>query len=985
MFADKQQLETYNKLNKRALEHFFTAEDSVPVSRLDVSDKSLARILVGSLTFAVRQLFHETDLTKLEKAWRFQAQMGSEPGYFAFLLATCRIEWEREGGQFARDFTQALGVKANPWINMLPDLWNGLELFLNRSGSAYRSLVLPSHYASYNRIGHTVGLVFPRRTDRRRLTDMFVSLGELDPPIPAVCGALEGLRSQLSDDCRREADRFREYVGVKQDDARVVRFWQILRQALESSELYESTEASDSDVTLAFWSDEDGIFEPWLLLRDGAEVPSRFTVVNESNGIDGWRRVVTHDTDERCLGLPIFNEEDDDSFSLLSSRTSGFIRDGVIPLADAGADGEIDWMVPADGFSDSVKAYLFHKKSNFAEQLRAKGTRTELVPGSDWYSCFGGADLHAKENTERLVRRVPRLAVQGVKFRRNQFVNLPGFRPTFTCDLATKFEFIPEQGQEVSPQPSADVGDLLGETTVRAISDDGDVVTKTTVLLINQLPVILTSEWSRFSQSYWLPAPTVALAGRSANEPHPQFLPQYGEDFGELPDTTMWQSDEIWLGPRVGDVSTQRQPGFDWRLVETDDGNRRLLCFEGTNSASSLPDLSAVSTNKGACRLWRRAFDPNKTQCQNSDWQEIFTAYSQLRVAQNHRRLHGKEFGRFEGNSPPPRKQIRFDTDEVPVNAGVEILETVLRARASGKRSPLSWQTLWNDYFNAFNFKCDLSSDRKFALSVLRAWHEIGIFDLASTAWGGLSCVVRRPYFVLRQVEDFVVATLVGLTDARIRRSIRNASEDDGWQCAIKFSSCGYVPPVLEIRKTIEPDSTEIIELSTRFGLSPPQNLCWSNVRELPPSILPLGKSHQFFATEKEMLPVSQPLWTRPIDRSELTVTKYNPQYQPPVWAIGPTANRWAVCTSADWAWRLAWLAVEGKLPFSYSDGMFSRDNHKGVIPVEAIYLPLEVGRLLTIISSRLPGPVDGSGYVYYAPSQMSGTLLADRLAIAKE
>ncbi len=184
----------YTKWNSLALCHFFAGDDGIPLDSLDVSDESLVRIAGSgnSLLRAVRN--HLKNSNDLMGRWKFQTQIGQQPEYFAFLLATCRIEWQRDAGQFAEHFQNWLEVNPQPWIAMLPTLWSGLEKFLTGNSDAWRPLVLPDYYSSYTNIGHTIGMIFPRRTDRRRLSDMFDGLSERDPTLPSVCAGLESIR-----------------------------------------------------------------------------------------------------------------------------------------------------------------------------------------------------------------------------------------------------------------------------------------------------------------------------------------------------------------------------------------------------------------------------------------------------------------------------------------------------------------------------------------------------------------------------------------------------------------------------------------------------------------------------------------------------------------------------------------------------------------------------------------------------------------------
>lgn len=976
--------EAYEEWNEKAIEYFFSPKNSGSISSLDVSDKCLRQISTTPLLNTVKQLFREIDSLKLEGEWRFQAQVGCPPTFFAFLLATCRIEWERESGEFATDFRRKLGVGSNPWIGMLPELWIGLKKFLYTNSNKWRTLILPSNYSRFNRIGHSIGLVFPRRRDRRLLERMFTALGELEPSIPSVCKSLESIRGELSPECREEADWFRENVGSNKEDVRTIRFRQILRQTLDNSDLNESNATNQASITLAFCCDEDEIVEPWALLRDDAEIPPKFTVIEESEGITGWNRILLHSDREESSGLFILNNNCDNSPTTISSRTINFIQEGAIPLIRAETMGEIDWLIPADRLNDSAHAYLLHNNHELVKHLLSKGINTEKVQGCEWVSCFKSDEVSSKENKKRLVKRAPKIKVQGIKFRKNQFINIPGFRPSFSFQGANKFELYCLQGSEDSLQGVTNIDGLEGEFLVRAVSDEKEVLSEIRVSLINKLPLVLTADWSKLTRSYWVPAPTVQSGGRSSSESHPTFLLTKNKECNTPPDTTLWQSDEIWLGPRVGDVSIQRQPGFDWRLVESDDGNQRLLSFEGANPSNAKPDISAMSTNKRACRLWRRTFDPNKTICQNPKWKEAFASYGVIRNPANHKKILGGEVSKFQGEAPPPRKRIQFKFSSVSIDNRVNFLESVFRARISGKSSPLCWQVLWTDFLKAFELSNDSTIDRHLTLNLIRTWQETGVIDIVSKTWGGLSCVIRRPHFVIRQVEGSILGTLVGLTNERLRNEIQKACENNGWEWTTKFSTSSYVPPILELRILQEIGITELNKLSKTYGFSPPKYLQWEDVDRLPACIPQLGQFEQYFNNGKEALPVSEPINERSIEGSAIKILKYNPKNQPPIWSIGPFKESWAICTSSDWAWRLACLAVTGTLPFTYSNGRIMRTASKSEIPTQAIYLPLEVGRLLTIISPRLPGPVHENSYEYYTPSQLSGTLIADRLSIAK-
>lgn len=989
---------SYEEWNSRLLDHYFRGDGEI-VDELDVTEHELAEIGrvengVRSLMDAVRKKIHEPG--DLQRRWSYNAQISCEPEYFAFLVATCRIEWKRESGQFASAFERALSLNSSmDWIELLPKLWTGLAGFLEKKqdeDSSWRQIALPDHYQHFTRIGYSVGLVFPRRSDRRTLEEMFRDYMDREPPLADVVSSLRRVMPQLSSECREEADWYCANAQHTASDDRVRRFTRVLRRSLFNALYQVDLDLGDATCAhLCFWVDEDGFGDPWLVLKDGAEVPARFDVLPDAGGIPDWSRVIQPSSSNGLApsGLGILKQPDDDAHVLVPTELRNALRSGMIPLVTVESVDGNECLVPAvrPYESERVVASLVNPSHHDFDATQMRSQTKIRIEGVDWIIVEGLFAGKSDINGQRLRVNDCKIGVTGLRIRGTSLVATERFRPTVRCDLAAEIRAHARSGEQIMLSRVAE-GDwqippgVRGEVILIAVANDGSQLSRRRIDLTDRIPVTVSSKWPVPNSGYWTPSPCPALGSR-AKVCTPGWFPlQCDNASSNFPSTDVWESSEIWLGPRVGDVSARPEPGFEWRLAESDDQQQRILLYSGDINNPTGPNVEATSSHKGACRLWRRAFDPSQTKCLDENWQETFLAYSRLRNPETHRLILGRLPSKYSGTAPP-RVVLVEANQSGSVSDQVSELELILSARASARATPLPWRQIQTDFEDVVGDHASLSGLH--LSDVIRAWQETGVFDAVGMPWHGVVIIPRKPHFLVRSRGKKLVSVLVGLANASLRSAILNSLQD-GWIVKEKHSISPLVPPVLEAVCS-DGDATRALgklnEISRELGLSDVAVVPWPDTSELPDSILALKDFARFYDKTASDLPATAPVWCIPIGDFGVKVGKVRARGQAPVWIVGPYKDRYALCTSADWAWRLAMLTVGGNVGFTYGDGVFRRD----VRLQEAhgmksrFYLPLEVGRLLTVLSRSLPGPTN-VGYEYTAPTDLTGTIIARQLDI---
>lgn len=988
---------SYEEWNQRLLNHYLRSGGG-SVDELDVSEQELSAAGqvekgVSGLMAAVRTKLHERK--DLVKRWGFLAQIGANPEYFAFLVATCRIEWERESGLFATSLKDALKLDSSlEWIELLPGLWAGLVKYLQskHDEDGWRQIVLPDHYRSFTRIGYSVGLVFPTRSDRRKLEEMFRDYSDREPPLADVIASLRTIMPQLSTTCRAEADRYCANAYNVVSDDRVRRFARVLRRSLLKALHRIDDEAHEPNfVQLCFWIDEDGFADPWLVLKDGAEVPNGFDVLPNATGLPNWSRVIqlTGADDSVPSALGLLRHDDDDCYMLLGAELRTVLGHGLIPLAVLESMDGDECLVPAVGDyqSERVLATLLFANHPMFKTAAAKSKSKMRIEGVDWVILDGNVLSQSDPKIVRLRELDYRIDIDGLRITGASFVATERFRPRVRCKFAADIRAYASNGDEILLRSLSDgisqiPPGIRGELKLVASTTDGSLLCKRKIDLTDRIPATVPAKWPAPNGAYWMASPCPRLAAQAGNLLPPWFASDGDGNAEIVPDTDIWENSEIWLGPRVGDVSATPLPGFEWRLTESDDQKERLLYYTGDINHPTAAVLEAISSHKGACRLWRRAFDPSQTKCLDKAWQQVFSAYSQLRTPETHRRLLGRSPEKYLGIAPPKVAVVENRQKQQVSNQVLE-LELILSARASARTTPFRWRQIQADFENAIGDQ--VLSTGLHAGDVIRAWQETGVFDAMGMPWQGTVIVPRKPRFLVRTHGRKLVSLLVGLANESLRSAVVSKLQGD-WSIATKHSISPLVPPILEATCS----SSDVVgaiahleRLSQELGLNRVQTLPWRDTTELPPGITELKDSSVFFDKTANDLPATSPIWSRSVQGSEINVQKVWPRGQAPLWIVGPYQGRFAICTSPDWAWRLVLLKVANSVGFSYENGVFCRDSRilEATRLKCSVYLPLDVGRFLTIVSNSLPGPTS-AGYEYAAPTDLTGRLIAKRLAV---
>lgn len=997
----------YSECNKRLLRSYLVGDPTSPVFDFDVSDEGLAEALhleaseaADELLFAVKTYLRDEG-SHLRNRWEelvkgVQPELHT-PEWFGFLIATCRIEWEKEKGQFQKLFQERLQAPVT-WIQLFPDLWKQVESWVGVKNSqdeqklkGYRALMLPQRYSSYERIGNTVGFIFPRRPDRNKLREMFSGMPGR-ATLSMICGRLAQLRGKFSQEFWDEAHHFLEKSTKAESDLRALRFLRVLQRVLSQSQQGSGNENEtrrDFDIKLACWLSEDQVPSPWLLLKDGATAPQGFAIRTDAEGVEGWKSVL-QSMDGSEPGQLIFDKPSHPITGMLSWEIQSALKEGLLVLKSMRDESIGNWLdvLPGNEFrsyQDSMGC-LISKGYKAADSLGLKRLIGPNQVASDWAAYVGKLSL-----PEGLSRENRWLGGEGAGLRfkggirwSGQFLAHPSYMPVAVCEYArTVLAHLPEGNPitlEWDPDlegwkiPFHSVGPS-GSVIIEARTDADEMLMKRTIPFRKALPAVLTENWPVPKKTYWISAPHLSDASIAGGVEHP-FIE--AEKVANPPDTTAWETIATWLGPRVGDVSDVHKPGFDWQLTETLD-EKRLLVFAGDPDHPISPDPSAVSSNKGANRLWRRAF-ASGAKLADPKWEEIRKIYSNQRVPEAVKKALGREPEKFDGPPIPPIRSVKASRAVPSIHKGVFELEHILRARVEGKTGAQRFSTLLNDVLKVFGMA---DSEVGKARSIIRTWQEIGLIDVVVQPWVGNIVFPRRPRFCLRSVSRIPIASLIGLTSKPMREDLAARGEKNGWT-AIEKSSCSpMVPSMLELRASNPSDGLSWIQsVTSEFGLAPAINLPWSDPSELPPAILSLDQVKRgAFRYSPDELPIGKEAFKVKLGES-LEIKRIDPRGGPSAWVIGPVNNGWAMASSQDWAMILASLQLKGRLPYEATGNCFRRVVDAfgdGVASPLDVFLPLEVGRLLSIISPSLPGPTE-EGYFYPYPTSLVGRILAKRL-----
>lgn len=456
-------------------------------------------------------------------------------------------------------------------------------------------------------------------------------------------------------------------------------------------------------------------------------------------------------------------------------------------------------------------------------------------------------------------------------------------------------------------------------------------------------------------------------------------------------DATAWVTSAMYLGPRVGELSSEPRPGFGWavRFSSTEDP---LLTWTG---AAAQPIDGECNADKGACRAWRKAFDRKATfESRDADAVTAYRAYqgaARVAITKAARRL---DLG------PRPANHLDLEPDriaEIETDPRVRLAMTFMAALArKANARPLCDRATDMDDSPPEPGRLLAWLPQILGLSVasgrpppeiwevIRLWQEIGILDIVTPATSsGLRWVARSPEWVRVKIDDRLQMTLMGLVEPGWAEQLAEQANAAGYRPCWLRAESPWAPPVL--RCSIEDDEgAAFAEWALSHGVQV-SDMPWTGI-EWPNWIRPLREAHrQFPSTDEE--DAAERGWAFVPGRCTLARTSTRASMS--LWTVYRRGGMTKWCFRSPDGARWSPIRDEAALLAAWGSGsplgilcagasLITPRSGLGELPLR---LPLSLARLCTALSPSLPGP-GPQGWRYPLANRFMADALADRLGL---
>ena len=908
-----------------------------------------------------------------------------QPPFIAHLLATCWAatetaeEFHEEGSFFAR-LSLLLDNAPIGTPTHLPKLWEDLAKWLTgarHAGYPYRELLLPE-VGGLKRIGYSLRLAFPSRTDQRKLAEVLSDKGliGLNPPPGVTIRAVGSTLSRFSKPFKAEFDQFRLAWENREPLADRSPFWlAVLDTVLRGEGMDESNSArarfklqlrmAEGNFTLLALASEGATLPDGLTPRPHASAGEGYYFIEAVEALEGKDRLaaVAHRLLAGEVSLP---------------RLSPLARQGVL-LFDTDESGRYA-LVDEPG-SSQMRALVRADLLDAFRRLIVSPPAVQLQVEESIYP--GWLEVHDFAMRIPEPRELEGTPLEGCWSLSPHFV-VNRIHPVGGVRLEAGFLLTPSLMPSFAVQGADDVClEVEGHSTL-ALSQE-TLQSKTWLLPPSTPPgqhtlvaryageVVARREVRFFqtvsSEDYKRPTDWESWAAEGVTGDVVPFksaesspadatgLADSGTDF--LPEVRQ----RFFLGPRIGDVQLQPQEGFDWMAYRLRSGGQWALEFRGDAATARLPER--VVGPPGAARFWRQTFRDAQLVGENSVTLRLREAYRA--------EVTRKNLPRFEAAPVDPGLHDR--PKESAPHSELHAFETLLAALACRKHG------LSESEFHEYSQRLFGLQDYAKRWDLMRAWEEVGALDRAlSMRFNARLLFAVRPHLVRFRAGQLWMGTLLGLTTEATRERVINAANQLGLHVEKRRSHSSLVPTLLALQSE-RPEAFE--ELQRRAALAPTRWLLplESTLTSLVQATTPRGPGplnyplHGTWSPQRRHFEVSK----ENVGLNGVRVDWFRRADAPDYFTVrgGQGAPFWTYSRNLA---LLAMLQRMGESPFG-ADGGVALVRAPQVTPV---YLPIVVARIVAALGAVAPGPEDGphTTYRYNFPTQQLRTLVVQCLGI---
>jgi hypothetical protein len=981
---------TYAEWNRRLLEHVLCGEGSIlqePVERIPATPEELLSVVQdlaaapeevqAAFVGAVKQQLPFGEESFSGFCLEFGAWTEKSPNYprfFGMLWFTCLVAYGYPQPElpFYERVWAALGKKDNLQYqdgphhpSCLPVLWRLLRdwtLNRRRAGVGIRELLLPLDVGGRKAMGFSWFLAFPHQRDRLELSKCLweSQLIGPEPPIEPVIAALQTNRDRFSPEFREDLDDFVKGVLKAAGEAKSSAFWRALRQeALHPSATSDGARLeSKPQAGVVVFGGEDGL-RPVLCGPSEWRAPAEYDRIELEEPVGNFTYYFTKNGElsepaERALVLG----------ELVGFAHRSLIQQGLLVLRDVGAD---------------VYAVVSGTEVNGATLALARDDRTEpfvtafggtitrgLIDG--WWEISGCRVHKLKELTAGLAgatqllatMQPPTISVAGGIRVPEGFYRFDAFLPHVHAydaervwvqrgDVQIDCQRRTEPGEWSIP---ADGVPSAGEVVVRAEwpQDGGSARLAETRLVF--VDWVINDELKPLrSGSYVLEGCGVPELQATGGTPIAPDLRT--DDPNDSADLLELEGSVRYLGPGLGEMSLQPQPGFDWMVI-------------GPNKQ---PDVAVYvgDLEKPTPPANRRSPDGGDRR----HWKQGMGARALVRVAR----------GKYQPIEEFPllaKCRAEYKAHD-PGSDAVECAATNLRALeapaglfarpASETQQALNALTALSVRKGGLSYK-EVSaliepllgeSNPLAVQQLLRAWSECGMLDVVRHSVSGrMTIIAAAPGLIRVRRGHEVEATVVGLmSEHRVHRLLDALRDVPALRHVEVRPPNQFQPSVHRLRGR----TSDIDRAAAAAGIGTGGWLRWPNPSE-PPDVFSVQQAFERLPSESHPPPRSYRLnatwdWKNLVfDRRHLDHSQAGVQIQRRSHNDGTSI--YVVLSDgkiACWSYLRNWALVfgyelAGERPFRRD----SRDTLScaGLSP---LHLPLPIARLCTLVGDGLPGP----------------------------
>lgn len=966
-----------------------------PIRRLVVTPAELARAtgVPGALPERADASFRRAVCEQARKAGSLLADardygswspghVHEQPPFIAHLLATCRAasevteEFQDEGSFFERLSKLLDGAPIGPPTH-LPKLWEDLARWLagaRRSGYPYRELVLPE-VGGLKRVGYSLRLAFPSRTDQFKLASVLADSGliGLNPPPGEVVRAVGSALSRFSKPFRAEFDEFRLAWDGRNELADRVPFWLAVLDAVLRGEGMDEGSSARARFKLRLKTAETG-FAVQILASEGAVLPAGLSLRTHSSAGEGYCYVEVSGGEDRIAAAArrLLAGE------VILPRVGTLSRQGVL-LFDIDESGR--YVLVDEPGSDQMRALV---RKDLVETFRRFVVRSAAAQLEVEDSTYPGwcevHDFGMRVPAPDELRGTPLVGcwslsphfvvnrihpVGGVRLETG-FLLTPSLLPAFAVQGAEQV-LLEGGGRAALPlrreAPDARMWVLPPGVPpgphVLVARTAGEVVARREVRFFQSVSsedYKRPADWAAWGAE-GVTGNVTSFESADASPAEATDPADLGADF--LPEVRQC----FYLGPRVGDVQLQPQPGFDWVAYRLRGGGDWTLEFRGDVATARQPERLVGPA--GAARFWRKTF--HEAHLVGAD-----SATAQLRETYRRATMPVKNPQRFEAPVDPGLHDRPKESAPHPALYAFESLIAALACRKQG---------LSESEFHEYVQRLFGLHDYARRWDVMRAWEEVGALDRALyMRFNSRRLFAVRPHLVRFRTGRLWMGTLLGLSTQATRERVTAAAQQLGVYVEPRRSHSSLVPTLLALH-TERPEAFE--ELERRAALGPTR---W--LRPLDTSLTSLAGA----TAPNGPGPLNYPLngtWSPELRHFEVGKQHVGPHGVRVEWFRRMDAPDYYAVRGGElapfWTYSrnlalLAALQRTGELPFAV-DGGVALVRSPSATPV---YLPVVVARIVAALGAVAPGPEDGAQatYRYNFPTAQLRARVVQRLGV---